>query len=580
MLLIECGLVLVAIIVAFIDPTLGSQWLAALEHGFVRLARRRRVAVLVIGMAALATRAAMLPVLPIPEPVVHDEFGYLLAADTFAHGRMTNPTHPMWVHFETFSIIQKPTYQCFAQPAQGLILAAGKRIAGNPFWGVWLSAGILCATICWMLQAWLTPAWAMLGGWFAVVRFGIFSYWTNSYWGGAAGAIGGALVLGALPRIRRSQRIRDALVMGLGLAILANSRPFEGFVFALPVAAALFAWMFGSQRPPLPRTFPRVIVPLTLLLAVTAAGMGLYFWRVTGNPLHVPYQVERETYAVAPYFLWQSPRPEPVYHHEVIRRAYAEDDLGLYRFAGSPIGLTVMSLDKIARIWIFYLGPALTLPLVAAIFILPFGFSWKQISRRVRFLLLALLVFLLGLSLEVVLFAPHYAAPITCLLLALVLLSMRRLQVWRWRGRPVGLFLTRALPIIYMVLFLLRAFSGPLHIPLNESYAAAWNEQSPKDFGRAALEQQVQQVPGRHLVIVRYQPDHNPFVEWVYNEADIENANVVWARDMGPEQNQELFRYFKDRSVWLLEADASPARLHPEARGADGSTGETAGASR
>jgi hypothetical protein len=320
--------------------------------------------------------------------------------------------------------------------------------------------------------------------------------------------------------------------------------------------------MFGSQRPPLRRTFPRVIVPLTLLLAVTAAGMGLYFWRVTGNPLHMPYQVERETYAVAPYFLWQSPRPEPVYHHEVIRRAYAEDDLGVYRFAGSPIGLTVMSLDKIARIWIFYLGPALTLPLVAAIFILPFGFSWRQISRRVRFLLLALLVFLLGLSLEVVLFAPHYAAPITCLLLALVLLSMRRLQVWRWRERPAGLFLTRSLPIIYVVLFLLRAFSGPLHIPLHESYAAAWNEQSPKDFGRAALERQLQQIPGRHLVIVRYQPNHNPFVEWVYNQADIENANVVWARDMGPRENSDLIRYFRGRDVWLIEPDVIPPKLN------------------
>src|SRR5438034_9017722 len=110
----------------------------------------------------------------------------------------------------------------------------------------------MCSAICWMLQGWLSDGWALLGGFLAVLRFGVLGYWANSYWGGAAGAIGGALVVGALPRMQSSHRVRDAMIMGFGLVVLANSRPYEGLVLSLPVAVALCVWLF-SQRAPGPR---------------------------------------------------------------------------------------------------------------------------------------------------------------------------------------------------------------------------------------------------------------------------------------------------------------------------------------
>ena len=339
MLLVEAALLLVAVLVALAFPTVGSRWFEILESKFANVARKRGLAVVIVGVTALTLRAALLPILPIPEPIVHDEFGYLLAADTFAHGHITNPTHPMWVHFETFGVIQKPTYQCFAQPAQGLILALGQVIAGHPFWGVWLSVGLMCAAICWMLQAWLPPEWALLGGLLAIIRYGTFTYWADSYWGGAMGAIGGALVLGALPRIKHAQRLRDALAMGLGLAILANSRPYEGFVLSLPVAVALLAWMVGRPRPSLRVSLIRVVLPLSLSLAVLALAMGYYCWRVTGDPFGMPYQAEQQQYAVAHYMLWQPLRPQPVYHHEVVKRLYAGQAVLGYEFFRSPAGV-------------------------------------------------------------------------------------------------------------------------------------------------------------------------------------------------------------------------------------------------
>jgi len=168
-------------------------------------------------------------------------------------------------------------------------------------------------------------------------------------------------------------------------------------------------------------------------------------------------------------------------------------------------------------------------------------------------------VTLAGLFAEVF-FSSHYAAPIACVVYAIVLQGMRHLRVWRWQGRRVGLLLVRMIPPLCSA-GVLVTLCGVL---LRKPDAGVWPTiRLPPRQGtrRPRILAQLEREPGHQLAIVRYSPDHDSRDEWVSNGADIDGEKVVWARDMGGAQDEELIKYFKGRVVWLVEPDSQPPKV-------------------
>jgi hypothetical protein len=531
---------LITLLLALTRPV----WLLRAEDGFRRISQHRTACVWGIGGAVIAIRTALLPLIPLPVPVMLDEFSYLLGADTFASGRLTNPPHPMWIHFESFNINMHPTYQSMYPPAQSLVLALGEKLAGEPWLGVLLSAAVMCALFCWMLQGWMPPQWALLGGIYAVVRYGVFSYWINSYWGGAVAAIGGALLLGSLPRLRRKLSWQQSALFALGLVILANSRPFEGLLFALPLSlAVLWLGLRSTLRSTLPRRrlLSQVVIPAVLLLGLALAWMLYYNWRGTGNALHMPYTINQATYHISKPFIFQKPYPIPLYHNPQMRIFYIFHEYPDLLLSRSGWGLEVLMARKFFCYYVALVWPLLLL-------FVP-GLLLAAWSAELRVVFLAVVLLLLGLTVQLWPAHGHYAAPASGAVLLILLNALRQLHGARranwlpWFGRAI---------VLALFLWMLVPISDRLWNPYSLDDVGS-QPSVPKEIDRERLQSQLSRLPGQHLVLVHYNARDVPSKEWVYNRARIDSSKIVWARDMGRQANQELLNYFPNRRIWYVD---------------------------
>ena len=526
-----------AIFTAALRPQLAEAPLRRIEGLARRAARHRTLTWLSFGVLVLLIRGALLPLWPIPRPVIYDEFSYILQADTFAHGRLTNPTHPLWPFFESPYVLQHPTYASKYPPAQSLAMAAGQVLFGDPWFGVWLSCGAMAAALVWALQAWLPPGWALFGGLLAL-PLAIDSYWMNSYWGGAVAAIGGALVLGGYARVMRRRQLWYALAIGLGLALLANTRPYEGLIFSIPVGIALISR---------PRRNAIALIAAVLLPALALTGY--YNRAVTGNPFQLPFTEYARQYAQIPLFNFQPMQAARVDLPPPMVDLHQNWEPGEWRKARS-LQLISIRFDD----WKGVAGIILGSWLVAVLIVLFLPNLWRD--RRIRLPLLCVLAAFAGSLIEVR-YYMHYAGPATAALLILAVQSFRHLRQWKPTGQSTGRFLARAIPVLVV--------GAALATEAREIIRQEPRENAqPRNSRRPEAVALLNDFTEKHVIIVRYTGTQSPHEEWVYNGADIDAQDVIWAHDLGPVNNARLVEYYKGRKIWLFEPDGkSVIRLDP-----------------
>lgn len=519
------------------------------ELAAARLASRRGLCITGAFLVPILIRLALLPWDPMPQPGLPDEFSHQLLADTLLHGRFANPTHPLWTHFETIHEIFQPAYASVYFPGPGLALALGKLLTGQYWAGVLISSGAMCAGLLWMMYGFFPPRWALLGGAVSVLKWGALSYWINSYWGGTVAALAGALLLGAYARIRRRASVSNASVLGAGLVLLAYSRPLEGMLLSIPVALAML-WHFRKATQI--ADLARVAAPIVLILTVGLVGLGIYFKAITGSPLLIPYHVNQQLYGWPLTLPWDHPQPVSFRNSE-LRFYYLFERCLQYRKTW-PVPAMQFASFTVDALWRVFLGPALTIPFLAA------SRWWRD-----RKILLPLVCVAVSLLTAVVLAAyPHYVAPATGCSLALTIQAFRHLRVKGRKTTRSGLTWSRIAILTLVIMLPIRALVDSRHLPNTEPGHHSWSALGGNQGAwRAGMVRRLNQISGNHVVFVQYNRTRYLNTEWVYNDADIDRARIVWARDLGPIQNQEVLRYYPDRKAWLVTPDDAADALWP-----------------
>ncbi|MES2788343.1 MAG: hypothetical protein V4719_01895 [Planctomycetota bacterium] len=519
-----------------------------ISRGCRRFAERPVLPFVLVGLVMFAVQAGVTMRCGWPVPALHDEFSYLLAADTFSSGRATNPTPPAAEYFETYHVLSQPTYQSKYPPGNGLVLALGQVLTGQPIVGVWICLASATSGLFWMLRGWFASRWALFGAVILIGNWPVTKLWGQTYFGGAPALLGGVLVFGACVRLLRRPQISMAICLGLGLVIWAVTRPYEGLIASI-IPLGMLTW-HGLRTTGVTRSrwLTRVALPLVGVLVCGGALLGWYHQQVTGSPWNWPYRLYEATYTrrVGTFNTLFSWTPLGTRAKTIPSLEY-QSSAGQMRIANTkPV---LYGLWKTVRQWWFHVGLLWTLPLCLGTFsalrkaLRNRATTTRPLAWAVASIVLVGTAILLQRSAGL----PHYAAPIQPLLVLLIVQGLRHVWVWRVEKWRVG-----SVVVAWLAWSSLLFFTLPLMTGSNRPNVRPWS------LERNRIQQELESQPRPSLVIIKYAAGHSMHDEWVYNRADLQTAHVIWARHLETSRLPQFVSQFPDREVWILEPDRKP----------------------
>ncbi len=528
------ALIVFAVLLPCVPYRLARGALRKGRHLAERMARRPVLTATLLGLLSFGTDVVFQTVAGGPTaPIIHDEFAYILAGDTFAHGRLTNPTPRHAERFDSFHLVVRPTYQSKYPPLQGVFLAIGQVLTGEQITGVWLSRALAVGALFWMLLAWTSPLWALVGAILFALDNSAISWWGHSYWGGAVAFWGGALVFGALKRQTQQPRWTTGLILGLGYAVLANTRPVEGFLAAI---CSLVMLVVGLRtRHPLhwKKDLMQTVAAVLLVLVPTAGMMLRYNAAVTGDMKDHPYLLwARQQDQSGPIDVADSLFPAPQLAEEQLPRyvQMAREQRGSVpgRITNTPLMFAIKLFGFQVS---FYLPGVLMCTLAGIALVLD--------RRDVQSAIMTVGLLILFIMTNNQPGYPHYTAPVGCLMFFLVVTGLRRMSVGSQLFQKAAVIT----PVIALGTFL--AMTVDYEIPQNVGRPTV-------KVNRQAVVDYLADIPGKHLLLVTYVDGHIVHNEYVYNLADPESQRILWARSFSDAEDRAFVADYADRTAWKL----------------------------
>ncbi len=498
----------------------------------------------------------------IPPMWIHDEFSYMLAADTFLHGRITNPPHELPQFFENPHLIISPTYMSKYPPGQPFILAIGI-LLGHPFFGVLIALSLFISCFTWMLSSlidkkFIIPIYILM-----LISLGLSKHWGRSYIIGALPAAAACLMIGTYLYSLKYKIVRGELIFIISCAILSVTRPYEGLILSVMIFL-MFIYDICRNNLHLESTAKS----LTILSAgglIILAFHAYYNWHITGNTLLIPNRLHIDQYMYAPYLWFQNlltPEMTPsvklnhLFHYIWEKNAY--DKIA----AMSLIERTEFLASRINS------SPSLIFMLILA----PLALVGRQFDRfALRLLLIVLVSFLLSSLLVWMLLYYIFVTVVAATALNFYLayrIIKHRIFTKNW-----SIITTTAIVPCLIVTGLVS-----LNLPL-DSFNSISSERKLLSGVHAPIlhkDELVHNIEAKspaNLVFVRYRDYekynerdellnrmalyYNTTVSFVYNSADIDSQRTVFAHDLGAEENRKLIDYYnkkgQNRKLWLLD---------------------------